>query len=261
MPPRNQTLPLFQLSSARASRERVSHAVKEDHAEQQGAHKVNKPLFLAAIAATLVVPHATAHRAAAQPRGPAPAIRSPIAIIDLAYIFENHTRFKQMNDDLRRDVEAAEAELKSNKAQLQKMVDNLDQYNRTSQEYRTLEEDITKRQAELQVQVGKQKRDFYEQEAKIYYSTYKEVMDQVRYYAEKNNILLVMRFQGDPYNENDPQGLQKELNKPILYHNIAIDITPFILEAVNPPRPNGRQPAPQVGIKPGRPMMPPKQRK
>ena len=214
---------------------------------------MNKPLFLAAIAATLVLPHA-ANRAIAQGRGP--AIPPQMAIIDLAYIFENHTRFKQMTDELRRDVEAAEAELKSNKTQLQKMVDSLEQWNRTSPEYRALEEDITKRQAELQVQVGMQKRNYYEQEAKIYYSTYKEVMDQVRYYAEKHNILLVMRFQVDPYNENDPQGLQKELNKDILYHNSMIDITPIILEAVNPPRPNGRQPAPQVGVKPGRQAMP-----
>ena len=214
---------------------------------------MNKPLFLAAIAATLVLPPA-ATRAIAQGRGP--AVPPQMAIIDLAYIFENHTRFKQMTDELRRDVEAAEAELKSNKNNLQKMVDSLEQWNRTSPEYRALEEDITKRNAELQVQVGMQKRNFYEQEAKIYYSTYKEVMDQVRYYAEKHNILLVMRFQGDPYNENDPQGLQKELNKAILYHNSMIDITPIILEAVNPPRPNGRQPAPQVGVKPGRQAMP-----
>lgn len=218
---------------------------------------MNKPLFLAAIVATLVLPHATANRAIAQARGP--AVPPQMAIIDLAYIFENHTRFKQQSDELRRDVEAAEAELKSNKAQLQKMAENLEQFNRTSPEYRSLEEDITRRTAELQVQVGTQKRNFYEQEAKIYYSTYKEVMDQVRYYAEKHNILLVMRFQGDPYNENDPQGLQKELNKAILYHNSMIDITPIILEAVNPPRPNGRQPAPQVGNKVGRPAMPKRQ--
>ncbi|HEX7376513.1 MAG TPA: OmpH family outer membrane protein [Pirellulales bacterium] len=159
-----------------------------------------------------------------------------VAIIDLAYIFNNHTRFKMMSDELRRDVEAAEAELKNNKAYLQKMADKLEGLTRNSDEYRRTEEDIAKRSAELQVQVQLQKKEFFEKEAKIYYTVYQEIMEQVKYHADKHGIVLVMRFNGDPLDENDPQGIQKELNKAVLYYNKMIDITPIIVDAVNPPR-------------------------
>lgn len=196
---------------------------------------MKKYLSLAALVAGLSVVHAAAPAAIAQQRS-----ASQVAIIDLAYIFNNHTRFKMMSDELRRDVEAAEAELKNNKAALQKMAENLEQYNKSAPEYRQTEEDITKRSADLQVQVQLQKKDFFEREARIYYTVYQEIMEQVKYHADKHGIVLVMRFNGDPLDENDPQGIQKELNKSVLYYNKMIDITPIILDAVNPPRANGR---------------------
>lgn len=205
---------------------------------------MKKYVPLAAVAAFLAVLQAASPEAAAQQRTAPTGQPGPqVALLDLAYIFANHVRFKQLSDALRRDVEAAEAELKNNKAALQKMADQLESYNRGTPEFRQLEEDLAKRNAEIQVQVGVQKRDFFEQEAKMYFSVYQEIMEQVRYYSDKHGILLVMRFNGDPLDENDPQGIQKELNKAVLYHNKMIDITPYILDAVNPPRGNAR-PAP-----------------
>ena len=223
---------------------------------------MKKFLPLAALAAVVAVFEAAAPHAAAQQRtAPGGQAGPQLALLDLAYIFANHVKFKQLSDGLRRDVEAAEAELKNNKAALQKMVDQLESYNRGTPEYRQLEEDITKRQAEIQVQVNVQKRDFFEQEAKMYYTVYQEIMEQVRYYSDKHGILLVMRFNGDPFDENDPQGIQKELNKAVLYHNKMIDITPYILDAVNPPRANGRPgPATPTATRPSRPqgVLPPR---
>jgi Skp family chaperone for outer membrane proteins len=201
---------------------------------------VKKYLSLAAVVAGLSVVHAAAPPAIAQQRTTA---APQVAIIDLAYIFNNHVKFKALSDDLRRDVEAAENELKNNKTALQKLADSLEGFNRNTPEYRQLEEDITKRSADLQVQVQLQKKTFFEQEAKIYYTVYQEIMEQVKYHADKHGIVLVMRFNGDPLDENDPQGIQKELNKAVLYYNKVIDITPIILDAVNPARTN-RGPVP-----------------
>lgn len=214
---------------------------------------MKKYLSLAALVAGLSLASVAAPSARAQQRA-----TPQVAIIDLAYIFNNHTRFKMMSDDLRRDVEAAEQELKNNKAYLQKMQDKLESFNRNSDEYRQTEEDIAKRSAELSVQVQLQKKEFFEKEAKIYYTVYQEIMEQVKYHADKHGIVLVMRFNGDPLDENDPQGIQKELNKAVLYYNKMIDITPIILDAVNPartgPRPN-QNPSTASGLnRPSRPQ-------
>ncbi|HVX11742.1 MAG TPA: OmpH family outer membrane protein [Pirellulales bacterium] len=198
---------------------------------------MKRSLSLAALVAGLSVVHFAAPSAYAQQRS---SSVPQVAIIDLAYIFNNHVRFKGLSDELRRDVEAAENELKSNKQSLQKMAEQLESFNRNSPEYRQTEEDITKRSADLQVQVQLQKKSFFEREAKIYYTVYQEIMEQVKYHSDKHGIVLVMRFNGDPLDENDPQGIQKELNKAVLYYNKVIDITPIILDAVNPPRGNSR---------------------
>lgn len=195
-------------------------------------------LSWAVVLAALVSMHFAGSQAAAQQR-PAPQI----AVIDLGYIFSQHIRFKQMTEELRRDIEAAENELRANKQQLQKMVEQLEEFSKGSQEYKQHEEDVVKRESDLRVQVGMQKRDFNEKEARIYYNIYKEVMDQVRYYADKHGILLVMQFSGEPVDESDPGSIKQSLAKQVLHHNPAIDITPIILDAVNPPvRPNRQSP-------------------
>ncbi|HET6880797.1 MAG TPA: OmpH family outer membrane protein [Pirellulales bacterium] len=212
---------------------------------------MKKCLSLAVLAVGLSMAPAGANSAFAQPRstGSAPQV----AIIDLAYIFNNHVKFKALSDELRRDVEAAENELKQNKSSLQKMAERLEELNRNSPDYRQLEEDIAKRSADLSVQVQLQKKEFFEKEAKIYYTVYQEIMEQVKYHADKHGIALVMRFNGDPLDENDPQGIQKELNKAVLYYNKTIDITPIILDAVNPPRSRPTTTSPQPDNRLGRP--------
>ena len=52
--------------------------------------------------------------------------------------------------------------------------------------------------AEFNLKMGKLRKDFLEREAKVYYQTYLEVVDVVKYYAKRQNIGLVLRFNGEP---------------------------------------------------------------
>ena len=167
--------------------------------------------------------------------------RRSVAILDLTYIFKNHTRFQQMSNDMRRDVEAAENALKNDREAYRKLTEKLEKYKRGTPEYRAMEEELAKRAAELNLQVNIQKKDFLEQEAKIYYTVYQEVIDCVKYYSDTSGMALVLRFNGDPIDRNDPQEVLKELNKSVIYYNRAIDITPIILEELNSyqPKPGG----------------------
>jgi len=169
-----------------------------------------------------------------------------VAILDLAYIYANHTRFKAINEDMRREVEAAENDLKASREELQKMVEKLDDYRRNSPEYRELEEEITKRQAQLGADVNLRKKNFAEQEAQNYYVVYQEVTDAIKRYCDERGIVLVLRFNGDPIDAENPQEIVKALNGVVLHYHKDIDITPHILAMVN--RKGGAQ-SPQ--IKPG----------
>ena len=174
---------------------------------------------------------------AQQPRG----IGSPVAILDLTYIFKNHLRFQQMSDGMRRDVEAAENALKGERETYRKMTEQLETYRKGTPEFKAMEEQLAEKAAKLNLQVSIQKKDFLEQEAKIYYNVYQEITEHVRYYSEQHGIALVLRFNGDPVDRNDPQEVLKELNKSVLYYNRSIDITPVILEEINRKAPGGPQ--------------------
>jgi len=216
---------------------------------------VKKFLSLAAIAAVFAAFEYSADEAAAQQRGPGSQAGSQVAIVDLTYIFANHVQFKALVEHMRHDVEAAEADLKAAKEAIEKSAEKIDEYNRNSPEARALEEELAKRQADLQVQVNIQKRNFMEQEAKIYLSVYKEVLDHVKNHAERYGITLVLRFNGDPLEGDDLQGVMQHLNRQVVYYNRAIDITPIVLDACNAnagaPR-QQRQPAGPIGAKPAK---------
>lgn len=213
---------------------------------------MKKFLSLAAFAAVFAASHFSADEAAAQQRGAG----SQVAIVDLTYIFANHVRFKALVEQMRHDVETAEADLKRSKEAIEKAAEKIDDFNRNSPEARQLEEDLAKQQADLQVQVNIQKRNFMEQEAKIYLSIYREVLDHVKYHAERTGYKLVLRFNGDPLDGEDLQGVMQQLNRQVVYYDRTIDITPIILDACNAnegaPRPN-RQPTGPISAKPAAP--------
>ena len=213
---------------------------------------MKKFLSLAAFAAVFAASQLSADEAAAQQRGAG----SQVAIVDLTYIFANHVRFKALVEQMRHDVETAEADLKTSKEAIEKAAEKIDDFNRNSPEARQLEEELAKRQADLQVQVNIQKRNFMEQEAKIYLSIYREVLDHVKYHSERAGYKLVLRFNGDPLDGEDLQGVMQQLNRQVVYYDRTIDITPIILDACNAnegaPRPN-RQPTGPIGAKPAGP--------
>jgi Skp family chaperone for outer membrane proteins len=170
----------------------------------------------------------SAEEGAASPAAPP----TRVAMIDLARIFNNHDKFKQQSDALRRDVEQAERQLKTRRAELQAAADSLGALPKESSQAKKLEEQITHDAAELTAHVAEQKKQFYEREKTIYYELYREVMAEVERYCKERGINLVMRFNGDPYNPADPQSVQKELNKAVVYQD-GIDITDEILRLVN----------------------------
>lgn len=178
-----------------------------------------------------------------------------IAIIDLSYIFKNHNRFKAMTEAMRNDVLRAEENLKGQRTQIESLTKRLNdlgnELRKDSPEYKQLDADLTRKKIDLTTQVSQQKKEFLEKEAKIYYSVYQEVLDEVQYFCERNRISLVLRFNGDPVSDGDPQEILKQLNKQIVYSNKNIDITPIILNSLNH-RAEGAGNVPTTGGQPPR---------
>ena len=175
-------------------------------------------------------------------------------MIDVSKIFKEHTRFKKMLDDMKRDVQAAENELKADRDKVKAEIEKLKQYAQGSPTYKQQEERVATMQSQLQVKVNLQKRDFMEKEAKIYYQVYQEVQREVAYFAQRHGISLVLRFNGNAIDQNDRQSVLAGVNKAVVFQN-NIDITYDILDRLNPRTGNttgGGAPRSNGGLIPGR---------
>ncbi len=203
---------------------------------------MKKLISRVAIAAVLFQSFACASVSLAQ-------VQSSVAVIDLKQVFEGHTRFQAMRDQLMRDVEGAENTVKARQEELRAMVEQLREFRPGTPDYKKMEADVANRQADLKVDISIQKKDFMEREAKIHYYIYQEVLQEIRHFAGQRGLSLVMRVNTQEVKDENPQQILQELNKPVVFFSKTIDITSPILTTLNQ-RAGGRAPAAAAAVPP-----------
>lgn len=207
--------------------------------------------------------------AAAAPAGPPAAAQATttIAVIDIAKIFKGHHRFNQMMGDIKKDIEEFDGIVKAETGRLKSMGEALQQYKTGSLEYKTKEEELARLSSDLQVKVGLKKKELLEQEARVYYSVYRELENTVARFAQANRITMVLRFNSEDMKEEDRNSVLQGVNRAVVYYHPNLDVTNYVLFELNkdvpaprpPVQPQVRQPgAPgPAGINAGRPQIPP----
>lgn len=197
--------------------------------------KLSHPLVMSVLALALGIGFWSFGTSQAWSQAPAATARAvtSVAVIDMNHIFNNHVRFQQLKENMRREVESAEQELTAARASIEKMAERLQQYNKTSPEYAQLEQDIARQQADLNIKAASHRKRFVEMEAQIYYNVYREVIDHVRFYCEQNGIAVVLKINSPPTDPNDPQEIMRDMSKDVIYHHPGLDITQVILNGVN----------------------------
>ena len=170
----------------------------------------------------------------AQQQNPAGAnsTRFNIAVVDVSYIFKNYQQFRSSMDAMKKEMESAEGELKAERGQVQTREEQRTSFKVGSPEFKKIDEDIARLKAEFNLKAGRIRKDFLEREAKVYYQTYLEVSNMVKYYAQQHSIGLVLRFNGDLVDPNRRESVLRAINDPIVHQN-NIDITPDILALLN----------------------------
>lgn len=191
-------------------------------------------LFASATAAALTTLGLLSSTASAQAPNPAGANASKhgIAVVDVSYIFKMHAKFKATMESMKGEMEKIETELKADRDRIAQMEQQRNGFNVGSNEYKQADEEIARMMAEFNLKMTRLRKDFLEREAKVYYQTYLEVNKAVEYYAQRHNIGLVLRFNGEPVDANRREEVLREINKPVVYQN-SIDITPDVLALLN----------------------------
>lgn len=166
-------------------------------------------------------------------RGGSPAPNNHgIAVIDINYLFEKYALFQQRVDGWKRDSEATTAQFKKEDEAIAKQIESMKTLKPGTKEFKSLEEEITRKRSDLQINASLKEKEFKERAAKLQITAYQEITEAVKAYADRNGISLVLQFNGAPVDANNPRAVQMELSKLVVYQN-GIDITPIILDDLN----------------------------
>ena len=188
-----------------------------------------------------------------------------IAVVDISAIFKRHAGFKATMESMKKEMEGIETQLKADREVIQKAEQARAQVQPGSPDYKTADEDVARKMAEFNLKMGRLRKDFLEREAKVYYQTYIQVTKAVEYYAKRQNIGLVLRFNGESVDPNQREAVLREINKPVVFQD-DIDITLDVLALLNreqgaagaPTAQPAAQPAantvPQTGARPSSPF-------
>src|SRR5262245_52835132 len=142
-------------------------------------------LSILAWAAPLVAQGPTVPRppaAAASPPitagAPAPGGTS-VVVIDVAAIFKNNFLFNAKMNEIKKDIEAFEGQIRAEQEALAKRGEGLKSFSPTSPDYKNLEEQLARAGSEMQVKVGLKKKEFLEKEARVYFDVYQQIYSAV----------------------------------------------------------------------------------
>jgi Skp family chaperone for outer membrane proteins len=160
------------------------------------------------------------------------ATRYGLAVVDISYIFKHHKAFEAKMKGMKGDVDGAETLLKQERQAIAKRQEQLEALKSGTPDYKMLDEQVATAKAKFNVKASQQRKEFLDREARIYYDTYLAVNDAVKYYAQRHNLGLVVRFNGDVTDPSRREDVLRAINRPVVYQN-AIDITPDVLQELN----------------------------
>jgi Skp family chaperone for outer membrane proteins len=168
--------------------------------------------------------------AAAPAAGPMTA--GPVALLDVSRIFKQHARFNGMMEEMKAHVQKVEAWVKSEKDAMREKAEQMKDLQSGSPEYKNLEVELAKRQSDLQLQMQIQRKDLMQQEAKIYFNVYNEVQQEVEAVAAARGFVIVLRFNGDQVDVEQPDDVLRDINKSVIWFNRGVDITDEVLARI-----------------------------
>lgn len=191
-----------------------------------------KKLILSCVAvAALFCLQGTSHAQTSE--GTAAPREHKVGLIDMAYLFTNYEKFKDMRDELKVEIEGKEAAIKADVEKIKTMAEQLKTFTSGSDQAVELEKRITSAQAKIEADKQTAKRELFRQESKIYQAVYTEVTEAVALYAKHYHYTLILRFTREESVGDDPQKVMQALQRQVVYNDAQDDITEKVLVYLN----------------------------
>ena len=166
------------------------------------------------------------------------AAPSSVALIDMAHVFQNYDKFKELRQDLQSAVAQSDAEAKEMAARFQELQKRLteesQQLDPGSPEYEKNERDLLDEKGKFEAWRAATQRKLARRETEMLKVIYADVSDMVAHYAKWAEYSLVLRFNSKGVEDDmQPQQAIQSMNKNVIYYQTGNDITKVVLRQLN----------------------------
>lgn len=180
-------------------------------------------------------PAREAKTASAPAGGAAAAEGKPhrVGLIDMAHVFKHYKKFEFLREDLKAKISDSEQDAKRMAEQIKGLQVEMKELKEGSPEFGLKEQKLAKISAEFETFRRATQREILKEESAIYHQVYMEVSDAVKRYSKYYGYTLVLRFNREDLNPEDPQGLIQGMNRQVVFHQDEDDMTNSVLEHLN----------------------------
>jgi len=153
-----------------------------------------------------------------------------VAVIDVAYIFKNHTSIKAEVAKVEAELKSFDAELSKKRDELQQAAAELKTFKPGSPEYATAEESVASMESRLRLDMARKRKELSDAEAKIYFDNYQRIAAGVKFLANHYKINLVLRYNSEEMSLEQGESVIRGVMKNIVYHDEALDMTNAVMQ-------------------------------
>ena len=157
-----------------------------------------------------------------------------VGLIDMAHIFKNYKKFEALREELKGEIEQSDKQARTMAEQIKSTQAQMKDLNEGSPDFVALETKLTEQTTEFETFRKVQQREFLRKESQIYKTVYLETSELVEKYARYYGYAVILRFNREGLESaDDPQTVIQRMNRQVVYHNPADDITDAVLAQLN----------------------------
>jgi len=165
--------------------------------------------------------------------GATEAIPHKVGLIDMALLFSRYKKFENLRQDLKVEIESADASLKAQLEKIKTLQAEMKDLAPNSTKFVASEKKITELAAGAEAERKNLQRRFMREETKIYQTVYREVLDAVEKYASIYKYTLIIRYSREDAESDDPQKVMQALQRQVVFSREEDDITESVLRYLN----------------------------
>lgn len=156
-----------------------------------------------------------------------------VGLIDMAHVFKHYEKFEYLREDLKVKITESEGQAKQMAETIKSLQAKMKEHKEGSPEFGEMEQRLAKGSAEFETFRRSTQREILKEESAIYHQVYMEVADAVKKYSKYYGYTLVLRFNSEDLNPEDPQGLIQGMNRQVVFFQEEDDMTTSVLQHLN----------------------------